>query len=538
MSLQLKTTTNEAGSYTKTYNNVSIDLDPNGATDLSMSYLDCEVGFTVGNAAVPSGPVNLGNINTGTVYSTSCFIKNARIESDVKGLVEEQRYINRLTQTQRTLMTSRAERQASQIEGNEVCIVSPDTQTARIHIPFSEMLGVGSQMWNNQEMGYSHLKLQLEDQVPISYVSTAPYLNAALRGAWTSANKPGPAAATSYTQLPVTQLITLAAAQAIFATPQIGAGQWQIAATGLANPLLITITSVEATGANQVAINFTPALNQPNGTAFTNITITLQQPATPVGKGLSCNDIAAANTTQLVIPADYTQNYLVVGETISIAYRDTAATRYQVFNTTVVAPAPVVGINAQVTLAAAVPTAAATNVCIISNSFQTDYTIKRIDLVSYKPIQPPKLPKTLAFQTYALEMVNREQTTDYRRQFELEPNCDLVYLISPSSLDLVSTRDNLGSYRLTLQGIDTTNRDIIFDTNNNSLYYDRLIMNINNIKSLELKSGLVDVFLITETISAPQPGMPNFLDVRETASGTTQLSQKILYLFKRITKEV
>jgi hypothetical protein len=63
-------------------------------------------------------------------------------------------------------------------------------------------------------------------------------------------------------------------------------------------------------------------------------------------------------------------------------------------------------------------------------------------------------------------------------------------------------------------------------------------MNVSGLKSLELVSGAEPIFLITESIPPPQPGTTNFLNIREFAPAGQQLSQKSLYLFKRITKQV
>ena len=71
-------------------------------------------------------------------------------------------------------------------------------------------------------------------------------------------------------------------------------------------------------------------------------------------------------------------------------------------------------------------------------------------------------------------------TQDFQHRFDLEGNTLNTYLLSPSGTGLLSEANNLSSYRVRLNNLDTTNRDIKV---NSALYLDKL-------KSTFFNSGL------------------------------------------------
>jgi hypothetical protein len=85
--------------------------------------------------------------------------------------------------------------------------------------------------------------------------------------------------------------------------------------------------------------------------------------------------------------------------------------------------------------------------------------------------------------------------------------------------------------------MDTTTMDVTIDnTVNGSLYYDRLISNLDDVQSLQPYNGAEEVAVIAERIPDAQPGINNVVEFRLNASAA--LTAKSAYFYKRIVKSM
>ena len=153
---------------------------------------------------------------------------------------------------------------------------------------------------------------------------------------------------------------------------------------------------------------------------------------------------------------------------------------------------------------------------------------------------------SMPYTTYHLERVNVNQVganLTYDRQFEIEPNCMNAMIITPivSQDDhFISRRDNLEQYRFNLNGIDTTNRDIMPYA---PLYYDRVIASSAS-GNLKLNNLILNRGTSSETstliLPQPIPLIPKFqtLQLHAQQNSNASNSNKILHLFKQVQKEL
>jgi len=133
-----------------------------------------------------------------------------------------------------------------------------------------------------------------------------------------------------------------------------------------------------------------------------------------------------------------------------------------------------------------------------------------------------------------LEMQNQQDgLLDWRQQYDLESGAIAVYLMTPMD-SLVSVRDTVSSFRVSMNNIDTTNRDVEIDSANNSLYYDRLYNTYStDLVNLNLVNFSADVFILPEKV--PLNGMRNLMNVR--LYSTEPMTAKIVYLYKKLMAE-
>ena len=552
MSRFYKTHQRESGPFKKSQNILTVDLDDIGVTDFSASYLDFELMFKSAAANNPylTGNVVLGNPATGAAYSGASMVKNIRLDSDAKGLVEECRFQNRHAETMRKFTMTEQEFESSQIRGENVVKLDPVTNRGHVHVPLSSVLGCGSSMYPNSSMGMSHLKMELEEVVPWAYhedtqgvyiaAGSAPFANLAAPGA-----APGTPTITS-----TNTFRSLAEAQYYFQVGKTYTIQLT-ASTAPANGAQVQIVGVTCPGTPAAPAAAVVTLNT-NITGAGAVTAISLQITAAAGGGAPCSDIprvAAANPVSTVTvvggiaidgPNPWLINhYYYVGwqfaDACSVAYAKLLSKRVNAAN------------NANLDLTFdkvlfTVPdnTGGADADSIFVSTTQiaavNDFEVYSCQLVSAKPIAA-KVASPFTFTTHVLEMVNIPAVTDFRRQVELDPACDQVKLIMPLNSSLLSTRDTLTSYRNAIQSMDTTTMDVTIDnTVNGTLYYDRLINNLDGVRSLQPYNGAEEVVVIAESVPEPQSGINNVVEFRLNAS--VALTAKSAYFYKRIVKSI
>ena len=92
----------------------------------------------------------------------------------------------------------------------------------------------------------------------------------------------------------------------------------------------------------------------------------------------------------------------------------------------------------------------------------------------------------LLYSTFSTEEdVGPTGVEDFQRQYVLEPDADAVICLLPNpDNDLISQNDDFDSYRLRLNQVDLTDRDVVVDT---PLYYDRTASLLDGM-GMELKN--------------------------------------------------
>lgn len=168
------------------------------------------------------------------------------------------------------------------------------------------------------------------------------------------------------------------------------------------------------------------------------------------------------------------------------------------------------------------------------------------------------------FITYGLERVNMPTvaaSSVYDRQFDLEPNTINVLGMMPiTNSNPVTNKanpfyarfDNIKSYRWKLNGIDTTDRDVV---PLQSLYNDRLISTLSSgflkVKNLRLNNGLGPASLgytAASTDRDPESNMivqpiplnqgPQILQLRINQGASAMSANKIFHLYKQVQKSI
>lgn len=541
-----KVPVNEAGPFTASNNLFSLQMDDLAVSNLAESYLDLEVSFADGTGNQATGTVELGDRQTGAVYSGAAFIKNFRMEAEKQPFVCEERYRNRLGETMRQFYKGEEERAADEIYGNGK--VKLDATTGRGHclIPLSDIAPIGKLMYPNYAMGKTNLKLELEDRLPLAYRKAIP--PGRINNIVSIKDTAVATGATPTSQFVVTQPFPNdATAQTFFAgkTIKVDATLNGAALAGANKDRSITAAAWnDATKLVTLTINAPYVVN--DTTAMTNITFTIAD-----NNAFACADTADAganpvNITTVTatgkVPGDFTiGGYYQVGyleqTTAGLAVGDLY--RYvPTLNKLVsaVANAGNVVLTFQNVLFILPANHTATHVFVGAVSFTTtalNYTVHKCDLVLAKPIKWAPM-KEFAYQTMSLEMVNMPQTTDWRRQYELEPECDALMLLTPTAT-LLSVIDNASSYRNAINSIDTTTEDVaITNGTNGSLYYDMLLKNLDDVKNLQPLNGLNEVVVITERVPPPQGALNNVIEFRVSAANA--MAAKVVYLYKRLNK--
>jgi hypothetical protein len=96
----------------------------------------------------------------------------------------------------------------------------------------------------------------------------------------------------------------------------------------------------------------------------------------------------------------------------------------------------------------------------------------------------------LVYTTFTTEEDNALGLQFFQKQYQFEPTCINFFTMFPSDADDLISVNNVANYRVRLDGVDLTNRNVKY---NDSLYKDRLAMSFINtsrtLKSLASKSS-------------------------------------------------
>jgi len=136
--------------------------------------------------------------------------------------------------------------------------------------------------------------------------------------------------------------------------------------------------------------------------------------------------------------------------------------------------------------------------------------------------------------------VNVPATEQYNHLFEIEPSTINVIALSKTSASAnpISLSDNLSNYRIRIDDIDQTNRDIEYKS---SLYYDSLIRTFNNMgSSYQLRNLYPTVGNGVEMaiMSNPVSNSPNTQMLQLSYNNSANGTAKVLSLYKQVVKKL
>jgi len=461
-----------------------IEIDPMGQSDFSRSYLDLLLRFKDGGGNVIFGEkVYLGDVNTGTRYDGQCFIRNARLSCEQFGILEENLKVNVYHQTLIRLTQNQQQHQSSEVFGNEYVIPDAESGYAHVLVPLSSFLGLGTQIYDNQRCGNSTIRLELEFQVDLVY------RDAAAEDALFEMNLEevtnNTAGALDYRTVEIAeQFADLATVNQMFAVGQVytiqgTAGDDEIDAGFTLESIAFDDTNSSATLTFEETV-FT--LNA--GEEFTGGMIISNN-----GQACEVITVPADGNIIDVTATDSDAGDYLVGSVYKVGYYSEADDKWYVTSGTIQSVEQD-GDDVSVTFTQAIASGltAASNLIgvfiVLLDLEPVTWEVHQIDLVLHKLLQPVKMSK-MTYDTWSLEQTNQPATSNYRKQFYTEQDVYKFAYLTP--LDTLISEQNLcGSFRYTLNNIDLTNRDIPIDFNtNNSLYNDRLIMNVDGLASVQ-----------------------------------------------------
>lgn len=543
----------ESGPFNVSNNLCSIEFDGENVTDLKRSYLDLHLKLTLPNEEVVPD-CKFGDLATGVRYMASSLFKTVTLKSENVGMVEQMRYQNVHSETMKQFYKYSQEEDASDIL-NASDVLVDDNGEAHVIVPIKDILpGCGNSMlpYPNNRMGPSILELEFENNKPVVY-SAAEGAEVAYTVAGESED--GDVEPFDLTEITLTQPFeSIAVAELYF---MAGDKKAQLACSVGGDPevFFIIITGVAVDPDNlTTTITFTledgENLEIPANTAVTNIIITKTGVAlqnSKAGDDVTGNATDETNVSVLTFTAE-TDDF-VIGQDLFVAWLQQSAAgladndAYQ-YGEGVIADVEVnaedptkVDVTFEDTVFTIQPGFNATQI----HSFvdlepnQLVWSISEVDLVLVKPIKQFQVPE-YEIKPYNLEMVNLPANVPFfRRQYELEESCDLVQLLNPVDT-LVSTKQ-FNAYRNALNSIQTTTQDVVIDlTNNGSLYYDRWLLAMDDIKRLQFRNSGLEVAAIAEAVTPQVGGLPNNVLEFQLMDPLAAVQSSMLYCYKRITR--
>ena len=113
----------------------------------------------------------------------------------------------------------------------------------------------------------------------------------------------------------------------------------------------------------------------------------------------------------------------------------------------------------------------------ISDATAVTYRMNSAELVVRKVDNPSGLDQ-INYNTYSTEETNGNSHTNFQDLYTIEPEASNIFVMFPDGQDgLVSNNNDIASWRLRLNNIDLTDRDVSKDS---PLAYDRLSMTLNS----------------------------------------------------------
>lgn len=537
----------ESGPFNVSNNLCSIEFDGENVTDLSRSYLDLSLKLTLPNGQVVPD-CTLGDLATEAKYMGSCFVKTATLRSEKVGIVEQFRYQNVHSETMKQFLKYSQEEDAADIL-NSGDVKVDENGEAHVIVPLKDILGCAKSPfpYPNNRMGPSTLQLEFENVKPVAYTK-ADDIQASYELA--VENEAQQADPWVWTELTLTQKFrSQADAELYFLAGDKTAVLNYDMGGELTTNITIENVTVDVENNGVTTITFSPEINIEVATPVTDITLSKVVDGSLTGVDIDGDATDDTNVSKITFENCATEDF-TIGTTLFVGWFQQTAAGIQPNDSYSYAYGVIVDaeVNADdetsvdVTFEDTVFTILAGFNATQIQSFvditpqQLQWEISEVDLVLVKPIKQFEVPQ-YEFQCMNLEMVNLPAGVPFfRRQFELETTCDRVLLLNP--VDTLVAVKQFGAYRNALNNIQTTTQDVVIDqTNNASLYYDRWLTAVDDIKRLQYQNGGLQVVGIPEAVVPQAVGLPNNVmefQLMEPVAGGVQSS--MLYCYKRITK--
>lgn len=510
----------------------TIDIDGYGQSDLARSYLVLKVAFTdatTGELLVNNENVWLGDIGTGTPYDGQCFIRNCRLSSQQFGVVEENLKINVYHQTLRRFTEGEQVEESRQVFGNER-LTTDSNGVANIIVPLSSILGCGNQVYPNDMMGQSTLTLELEFILNIAYFEGDEQDSGDF--ALGFANITGISGET-VEQITTTNVFAdIDTARFWFAVDDNVGVQFDLSGSGTNVSGQPNVESVVLDASNHAVITFTNLIYE-----FDEADTIVNGLVINAG-GVACNDENCDNQGNIYVleSDDFMNPPPIIGLIYEVGYIDSnGICRY---NSSKLTEFQSTADGDVFTFAQAIitgqPLEEIGSIFLVEKArYPANWAVQQTDLVLHKLLQEVPM-KQFQYETYSVEQTNQPATLQFRKQFQLEPDAMKFVYMTPID-SLISEQNLTASYRWTLNNIDLTNRNIPIDRNTSgSLYYDRLLMNVDGIQ--QLNPNPYGSLLATVYPERAPMGQSNMAELMLDSDGSTTMEGCVGHLFKTRVK--
>lgn len=522
MSYQLiKYQNTEGGPFTPSNNRCSININQNeGSINMSKSHilLECDLSFS--NTTTYTGELKLGDKGNGnTRHTASSLIRTASLETEKKGLLEENKHVNVLSQTLANYNKSNEDWNGGNYFGDGACWVK-DNKTF-LKVPMEEIYGMGDM--NNypcEQLGHTTLKLEFENQQSpqdLFYQSDDMKRHDVESSCEDVAGSATDVIFTTETFKSadiMNELLKVDDPVTVFYTEG-----------GVDKEFDTTIKSLNLNAQSKAAVELNKDLPvstqisfayKGNSVNFDDYTATANVDINQVG--VTMNSI------------DY-ENNIVVGMKYRVAVE--VANQFNVEDATITSVEVVpkagntpekirVKWSEKLSIATGAQAIQISMTRVKAGDVDTFSISRATAVIARNNGTVGKAPTS--YMTHRLEMTNNDATSDYRHQFKLENNTLSSYIL-PVRTGLMGQKNGITSYRLTLNGEDTTNRDVEYAS---SLYDDVLLRNIPELKSLNHDNGSTNVFTAPLVYTDEGDKVLNF----HAKGGTIQAG--IVYCFKKI----
>jgi hypothetical protein len=508
----------------------TIDIDGYGQSDLARSYLVLKVAFTdatTGNLLVNNENVWLGDLGSGTPYDGQCFIRNCRLTCQQFGVVEENLKINVYHQSLRRFTEGRQVEESRRVFGNEL-LTTDSNGVANIVVPLSSILGCGNQVYPNDMMGQSTLTLEMEFVLDIAFYEGDVVQSREFSLPTADVNGgDGDELTTLFT---TNAFEDLATAQFWFSVGSMYGVQGDVSGVPINEQGIIESVSLD-TNNKAIVVFEEPLYTFTEDATFTDGLIF-------DAGGLQCDDETcdAQGNIYTIQSSDFMTPAPIVGLIYEVGYiGEDGVCRYNSSKLTSYDDSA--GVDA-FTFAEAIitgqPNEEITGIFIVEKQrFPANWAIQQTDLVLHKLLQEVPM-KQFQYETYSVEQTNQPASIQFRKQFQLEADASKFVYMTP--LDTLISEQNLSaSYRWTLNNIDLTNRNVPIDRNTSgSLYYDRLLMNVDGIQQLD--PNPYGSLLATIYPERCPIGQNNMAELMLDGDGSTPMEGCVGHLFKTRVK--